>query len=394
MDIDVEAYDSALSGQAQEAERFVRGSLHEFLRNNPGATAQELADYAQTVLSQAFREYGGAASALACSRYDETAKALGVDVEAARADGEAPEGQENPYAIVEAHAKKADAGDFGGFISAVAAAASDHARFSAARTTIRNSEREDDFSKGMRFARVPTGRETCGFCVMLASRGFAYTSKEEAGAVPFAWYNRFHFHCDCRVVAGNEGTTVPGYNPEWYRKVYEDAANTCGSMDPRDICREIETRAPQWVYRGEPGKATYKKPREDFSGIDGKRDLFAHDVLTEKGIDFEARREDAPDGFANIDLCIGGELWELKSPESDKLRAVESNLRKAKKQFGHPYLHDGEKAKKIKVVFNGKYMGVADGEIEKALVDEMKKHGIDEVLFVMKDGNIRRHKNE
>ena len=46
-----------------------------------------------------------------------------------------------------------------------------------------------------RYARVPTGAETCAFCTMLASRGFVYRSKRNAGAM-----NHWHSGCDCRVV--------------------------------------------------------------------------------------------------------------------------------------------------------------------------------------------------
>ncbi|WP_439117445.1 hypothetical protein [Nocardioides abyssi] len=42
------------------------------------------------------------------------------------------------------------------------------------------------------WARVPTGPETCEFCLMLASRGAVYASEKAAGAV-----HKFHGKCDC-----------------------------------------------------------------------------------------------------------------------------------------------------------------------------------------------------
>lgn len=57
-----------------------------------------------------------------------------------------------------------------------------------------------------RYARVPTGAETCSFCLMLASRGFVYTSREAA--------SHAHANCDCRVVPGFPGTEVEGYDPD------------------------------------------------------------------------------------------------------------------------------------------------------------------------------------
>lgn len=60
-----------------------------------------------------------------------------------------------------------------------------------------------------KFARVPSGSETCGFCIMLASRGFVYHNAKAAGE-----NGHYHANCDCRIVPGFEGgTAVEGYDP-------------------------------------------------------------------------------------------------------------------------------------------------------------------------------------
>lgn len=60
------------------------------------------------------------------------------------------------------------------------------------------------------YARVPSGSETCAFCLMLASRGFVYRSEKSAGAL-----DHYHPHCDCRVVAGwGDNPQVGGYDPD------------------------------------------------------------------------------------------------------------------------------------------------------------------------------------
>lgn len=65
-----------------------------------------------------------------------------------------------------------------------------------------------------RYARVPTGAETCEFCTMLASRGFVYATGRSAGAL-----EHYHPGCDCRVVPGFPGSEVEGYDPaEWLRR--------------------------------------------------------------------------------------------------------------------------------------------------------------------------------
>ena len=55
------------------------------------------------------------------------------------------------------------------------------------------------------YARVPSGAETCDFCLMLASRGFVYKSLAAA--------SHFHSGCDCRVVPSWRAYKVEGYDP-------------------------------------------------------------------------------------------------------------------------------------------------------------------------------------
>ena len=65
-------------------------------------------------------------------------------------------------------------------------------------TIIANVGRDRD--KGAMFARVPTGTETCTFCLMLASRGAVYHTRKTAGE-----WRHFHRGCDCKVVPSFEG---------------------------------------------------------------------------------------------------------------------------------------------------------------------------------------------
>ena len=77
-------------------------------------------------------------------------------------------------------------------------------------TVLRNARR--DKAKGVRFARVTSGRNTCAFCLMLAGRGAVYWSRESAGA-----FNEWHRHCTCKVVPSYSGdkweTLVEGHDP-------------------------------------------------------------------------------------------------------------------------------------------------------------------------------------
>ena len=92
-------------------------------------------------------------------------------------------------------------------------------KLSAASSTVYNGERDP---KSVRYARVPTGAETCDFCLMLASRGFVYKNQGSA-------LSHTHSSCDCRVVPGWRGDTVDGYDPDeiydrWQSRIDELAS--------------------------------------------------------------------------------------------------------------------------------------------------------------------------
>lgn len=79
---------------------------------------------------------------------------------------------------------------------------------SAGNSMFRNGANDTRHPK---FARVPQGSETCDFCLMLASRGFVYSSKMSAGGVKL---DHYHSGCFCRVVAGWDGDDVEGYDTD------------------------------------------------------------------------------------------------------------------------------------------------------------------------------------
>lgn len=85
-----------------------------------------------------------------------------------------------------------------------------------ARNTVYHTARND--KAAVRFARVPSGSETCAFCLMLASRGFVYTSAKSAGQ-----FNRYHHDCDCVITpmfVGNKVPKIAGYEPDALYREY------------------------------------------------------------------------------------------------------------------------------------------------------------------------------
>ena len=76
-----------------------------------------------------------------------------------------------------------------------------------------------------KFSRVPTGPETCEWCIMLASRGFVYTSRKAA--------SHSHPGCDCRIVQGYPDMAVEGYDPESYYAMWKKSEEMKASGTPR-----------------------------------------------------------------------------------------------------------------------------------------------------------------
>lgn len=86
----------------------------------------------------------------------------------------------------------------------------------------------DPYGEQVRYARVPTGVETCDFCIMLASRGPVYHTPESAGAT-----DHYHKGCDCRVIPfwgtfetgpSRRGSvmSIEGYDPDSLYERYCD----------------------------------------------------------------------------------------------------------------------------------------------------------------------------
>lgn len=84
----------------------------------------------------------------------------------------------------------------------------DHLVKQFSRDTIARNAAKDP-SRAM-YARVPSGGETCAFCLMLASRGAVYGSSSAAGEM-----NKYHGKCDCVPTPVWSPDDLPeGYDPD------------------------------------------------------------------------------------------------------------------------------------------------------------------------------------
>lgn len=85
--------------------------------------------------------------------------------------------------------------------------------------------------RGVLFARIPQG-DTCAWCLMLASRGFAYTSARNAGDG-----RRFHDFDDCLIVPSTADDLPPEYDPEKLYELYKDVHT--GGDTGADVARKM-----------------------------------------------------------------------------------------------------------------------------------------------------------
>lgn len=124
-----------------------------------------------------------------------------------------------------------DAPDVDGYVSGCLAFVERHVRHSADYCII-EAAAGDRYRRKLRYARVPQG-PSCGFCIMLASRGFVYATPETAGE-----FSDFHTGCDCLVVAGFDGLEVEGYDYDGMYRRYKGCRDSLGT--PEDVWREFD----------------------------------------------------------------------------------------------------------------------------------------------------------
>lgn len=100
--------------------------------------------------------------------------------------------------------------------------------------------------RGTRYARVPSGKETCAWCLMTAGLGFWYMTEEAA--------SHSHAHCDCIIVPGIAFTNVviDGYDSDLLRDMWREARRKLeeGELDP-ELLEYIRNEELKAIERGD-----------------------------------------------------------------------------------------------------------------------------------------------
>nr|DAR98353.1 MAG TPA: minor capsid protein [Caudoviricetes sp.] len=377
-------YRKELDSAADDAAEFMSDYYDALRTANPNSSVAELRNMAIKSIKQALNAFSPQAGEIAGELFDEIVKAEGVK---ARFRYHQTIEQGLVDKKVRYLAKDLVDGNNQKFIDACATLTRFYVHREANTNMYRNVARSN-----IRWARVPSGTETCGWCFMLSTRGFDYTSELKAGGLG----HKFHLHCDCIIVPGTEDTTIDGYKPEEMYARWVECANTLG-LEPTwenrfAIIAECERRDFKWLYNGDKPKVTWRKTKAEFrKNSNGEQEIALIELLQSKGFNVTARKEDAPEGEKNIDLLIGNILYEMKIPKSSNVRSVESNLRHAKGQFKDAHVNDGEVLDGTRVVFWSRDMGLSDEKISEEIERQIKAHDIAEVIFVDKDNNLHRY---
>ena len=270
------------------------------------------------------------------------------------------------------------------------------------RETIERAARRDP--RKPRYARVPQGAKTCAFCSMLASRGFVYTSAEDAGTL-----GQYHHDCDCEPIPSwdKNNPKIEGYNPdelyqqysacrstienllteERYRKTYKDVfvpryegdkPKTFAQWVTRQIAAEMDTRDRQWLLDG-------KRVPVSYASIRAKRKLESHelktrDVLAENGFSLWFPERSNKEGVKTADCVINGVDIDFKSPkEGISFNSIDRLLRDASKQGQACALH----------LIPGR-SHIDTDECEQYIQQALYRRKLKWVLFIDYDGNLRR----
>ena len=200
------------------------------------------------------------------------------------------------------------------------------------RRAAQDSMIENCGKANVRFARVPSGLETCSFRFMLASRGFVYHSEATAGG-----QHQFHNHCTCTIVPGAEGRTkIDGYDPETMYRNWLSCANTAGVQthgrkepwsdeERKAVMREVETRDWHWLYTGKVPKVTYESEalRVDMEE-NRSHESSTIRLLSKNGFAVDARESSKLHRTRIADTLIGSQKWELKSPEGNSFLTIKN----------------------------------------------------------------------
>ncbi len=207
-------------------------------------TQEELNEFIYMAFNLSVK-YGEAASALACEMYDAVAIASGVALPAAEPAATATYGE--VAKTIQGTLKTGNA-------EIVSSSVGRLVKMAGVDTTMKNALRD-----GAEWAWIPQG-DTCAFCITLASRGWQRASKK---AIKNGHAEHIHANCDCTYsIRFDNKTTVEGYTPERYLRMYENADGSTPSERINSMRRETYAQNREKINEQKRDAYAKRKERE------------------------------------------------------------------------------------------------------------------------------------
>lgn len=300
---EVQAYALLLERAQRRGGSKARSEVRRWMAQHPGAEIADVRNASIEIVSRYVNEYGEAASSCAADLYDDTMAAADVRVPPAEISFNDPHG--SVERAVRYQIQHLVDGDEGKYLDAVDDMAQYYIRRCANQTTIRNAKRDNmRVSRGglgttpgnvrygsldqpqaysgfglpdrrprrhyggealqvgdIAYARVPTGAETCTYCMMLASRGFAYHSEESAGHAD-------HRGCNCLIVAGLHGESyVEGVDIDEQYRTWKELASADAKFEKGELTKDELEKLKREIVDAHPN-ATAHLPAGDVRKTD------------------------------------------------------------------------------------------------------------------------------
>lgn len=399
----LDRYRKDLDAIGDAAYSFVDEFVRATMANNPGMSVADLRNEAIDAIDSSLYAFGDQASELALDLFEEiVVDGYGLDADTIIEDVIDPDMIEGG---VRYSARQLVEGDTEAFTRDVADLTRYYIKRSAMETMERNCHRND-----LRYARVPSGRETCAFCFMLSSRGFVYRSEATAGSA-----HAYHRNCDCVIVPGFGGLPaseqVKGYDPDgMLDRWHECQAAAGGDSDFRDewksmgkkerakykgdsdaeryrrfvnakAMREIETRDWRWLYTGDVPKETYQssRARDELNATE----KLTCKILRENGFKQHVLERSNEHGVKTADILLGASeiRADYKTPRGNGFNSIDQLMRDAGKKADIAIVH------------------LVKGESAMSMDDAIKhfrkcgrRRGITEAIFIDYNEDVRRVK--
>lgn len=377
MSLDLTLYRTFIEGCERRAASGIDSMIAEFMAEFPNATPEDVQAFTLEAMDLQLGIWGDAASARALEMFDEVCEREGIPATSKHFDViEMDKVQDALHYACTLHLKKMD-NDQVGYRKRCRMLMESYVHRCAWDSVVRNCE-----ENRVRWARVPTGFETCAWCLMLASRGFDYLSSDTARAGN-------HNGCDCMVVPGKKGTAIEGYDPDamyasWAQMADELGVDVPGGSSAADRAARnkaldqmsdyMRLKDPEWVYQGKTPKVRYTKPRDALE----PHERIAVDLLQRAGFAVETLPED-PQAPANLDVSLGdSSTWEIKNVSNAK-GSVKNQLTRSRKKF----YKLGEREKRH--VITGVGSSASFSETEKRLRELVRDD--ERIILLWEDGS-------